>query len=404
MTERVDVVVIGGGILGLATARAVLRERPELSVVVVEKEAVVAGHQSGRNSGVLHAGVYYKPGSDKAQLCTRGRLAMVEYCRDRGIPHEICGKVVVATTDAQRPALLELARRCEANDVRVDPLTPEGLAEVEPHAAGIAALHVRDTGVVDYGEVCRSLEHDVVAAGGRVVTGATVIGAGERRDGIVIETTAGELLAGRVVGCAGLHADEIARVVSGPDGDNGVRIVPFRGEYFTLAPAHTDLVRHLIYPVPDPRFPFLGVHATRGIDGSVHVGPNAVLALAREGYSWRQVDLAETRAVLGFAGFRHLARAQWRYGAAEMLRSVSRRRFTAALQELVPAVESSFLEPAPAGVRAQAVNRDGTLLDDFAFHQVGRALHVLNAPSPAATASLEIGRVIAARLDLDALS
>jgi L-2-hydroxyglutarate oxidase len=398
--ERADVVVVGAGIVGLATARAIQAVSPTSSVVVVDKEGSLASHQSGRNSGVIHAGVYYPPGSEKARLCATGRASMVEYCRVHGITHEVCGKVVVAVDEGERPALAELERRCQASGVRAEMIGPDELRELEPHAAGIGALHVLDTGITDYGAVCRSLGKEIEAAGATLRLDTAVVSGIERADGLVLETTQGEMVAARVVNCAGLQADRIATAVSGPDGANGLRIIPFRGEYSELVPQRSSLVRNLIYPVPDPRFPFLGVHLTRGVDGRVHVGPNAVLALAREGYSWGRVALADVRETLRSRGFRKLAARYWRYGAGEMSRSISKRRFTAAIQRLVPDVRLDDLERAPAGVRAQAITADGELVDDFAFHRVGRALHVLNAPSPAATAALEIGRAIAVRLEL----
>ncbi|MGZ6993917.1 MAG: L-2-hydroxyglutarate oxidase [Acidimicrobiia bacterium] len=399
--DRGDVVVVGAGIVGLATARAILTARPASRVIVLDKEAATGQHQSGRNSGVIHAGVYYPPGSDKARLCTAGRMSMVEYSRQHGIAHEVCGKVVVATDDEERGRLSELERRCRANGVRVELIGVERLREIEPHVNAVAALHVLDSGITDYPAVCRSLADEIEAAGGVIQLDTAVVSGVERAEGLVIETSRGEVAARRVVTCAGLQADRVAVALSGPGGAAGLRIVPFRGEYYELVPERSHLVRTLVYPVPDPQFPFLGVHLTRGVAGNVHVGPNAVLALAREGYSWREIDLTDVRDTVAFPGFRKLARRYWRYGAGEMARSLSKRRFTKALQRLVPEVSARDLEPAPAGVRAQALTPEGTLVDDFAFQQVGRALHVLNAPSPAATASLEIGRAIAARLALD---
>ncbi|MGZ4688870.1 MAG: L-2-hydroxyglutarate oxidase [Acidimicrobiia bacterium] len=399
--DRGDVVVVGAGIVGLATARAILTARPASRVIVLDKEAATGQHQSGRNSGVIHAGVYYPPGSDKARLCTAGRMSMVEYSRQHGIAHEVCGKVVVATDDDERGRLSELERRCRANGVRVELIGVERLREIEPHVNAVAALHVLDSGITDYPAVCRSLADEIEAAGGVIQLDTAVVSGVERAEGLVIETSRGEVAARRVVTCAGLQADRVAVALSGPGGAAGLRIVPFRGEYYELVPERSHLVRTLVYPVPDPQFPFLGVHLTRGVAGNVHVGPNAVLALAREGYSWREIDLTDVRDTVAFPGFRKLARRYWRYGAGEMARSLSKRRFTKALQRLVPEVSARDLEPAPAGVRAQALTPEGTLVDDFAFQQVGRALHVLNAPSPAATASLEIGRAIAARLALD---
>jgi (S)-2-hydroxyglutarate dehydrogenase len=396
--ERVDLVVVGAGIVGLATARAALLSRPGMSVVVVDKEASLAEHQSGRNSNVIHAGVYYRPGSEKARLCSAGRTSMVAYCAERAIAHEVCGKVVVATSAGERSRLDDLQARCDANGVNVRRIGMSELREIEPHARGVDALHVRDTGIADYPAVCRSFAADITAMGGSVRLGVSVVGGREMSGGHIVSTTTGDLSADHVVTCAGLHADRVAELISGPGAADGIQIIPFRGEYFELAPAKSHLVTALIYPVPDPQFPFLGVHLTRGINGRIHAGPNAVLALAREGYSWRHIDRHDLAQTLRFSGFRHVAKRHWRYGLSEMVRSVSTHRFAAALQQLVPAVEASDLEPAPAGVRAQAVASDGTLLDDFVFRRLGRALHVLNAPSPAATASLEIGAAIVRQL------
>lgn len=396
--DRADVVVVGGGIVGLATARAVAHMHPERSIVVLEKEPAVGMHQSGRNSGVIHAGVYYRPGSVKARLCTAGRASMVAYCREHGIEHEVCGKVVVAVDEAQRPQLAELERRCQENAVRAEIVDRAQLREIEPHVAGVAALHVLDTGIVDYAQVCRTLAKEIDGANGAIRLGCAVRGASESASAIVLETTSGPVEAARVVNCAGLFADEVARLVSGEDPVRDIRVVAFRGEYAELVPARAGLVRHLIYPVADPAYPFLGVHLTRGIDGDVHVGPNAVLAFAREGYEWQRVNLKELGGTLRFPGFRRFARHHWRFGIDEIARSLSRRRFAAAAQRLVPELKRKDLVRAPSGVRAQAIGIDGELLDDFVIREAGRAVHVLNAPSPAATASLEIGREIAARL------
>ncbi len=307
--DRVDVVVVGAGIVGLATARAIQQAAPGATVTVLDKEGGPGRHQSGRNSGVIHAGVYYPPGSEKARLCTAGRISMVEYCREHGIAHEICGKVVVAVDEAERTRLAELERRCHANGVRVEMIGPAQLREIEPHVTGIAALRVLDTGITDYPAVCRSLAKEIEIAGGTLALDTAVTAGHERGEGLVIETTGGEIAARRVVTCAGLQADRVAVAISGPEGAAGLSIVPFRGEYFELLPERSHLVRTLIYPVPDPQFPFLGVHLTRGIGGHVHVGPNAVLALAREGYSWRQVDVADLRETLGFSGLPQARRA-----------------------------------------------------------------------------------------------
>jgi L-2-hydroxyglutarate oxidase len=399
--ERADVAVVGGGIVGLATARAVLRARGSRSVVVLEKEASVGAHQSGRNSGVIHAGVYYRPGSEKARLCTAGRRSMVEYCAEHGIDHAVTGKVVVATNEVDRGRLDELERRCAANGVRTELIGPGRLHELEPHVAGVAALHVLDTGIVDYANVCRSLAKEIQEASGRIRLGAAVVSGRETATGIVLETTDGPIEARRVVTCAGLHADEVARAVSGDEVVAGVRVIAFRGEYREIVPDRAGLVRALVYPVADPAYPFLGVHLTRGIDGTVHVGPNAVLAFAREGYQWRRIDLRHLQETFRFRGFWRFARHHWRFGLDEIVRSLSRRRFAATARRLVPDLRRADLVSAPAGVRAQAVGIDGELLDDFVIRSAGRAVHVLNAPSPAATASLEIGAALAGRLDLD---
>jgi L-2-hydroxyglutarate oxidase len=399
--ERADIVVVGGGIVGLATARAIVRAAPSRSVVVLEKEPSVGAHQSGRNSGVIHAGVYYQPGSAKARLCTAGRASMVAYCAEHGIDHAVCGKVVVATDDRERARLGELERRCHSNGVRAEMINADQLRGLEPHVVGVAALHVLDTGVVDYAHVCRSLAKEIESAGVSVRLACELHAARESTASIVLETSSGTIEAERVVTCAGLHADEVARIVSGDAAIADVRVVAFRGEYRQLVPARAGFVRGLVYPVADPAYPFLGVHLTRGIDGVVHAGPNAVLAFAREGYTWRPIDVQHMKATLGFPGFRRFAVRHWRFGLDEMTRSLSRRRFTTAVRRLVPELSSADLEPAPAGVRAQAIGRDGELLDDFVIREVGRAVHVLNAPSPAATASLEIGKEIARRLTLD---
>jgi L-2-hydroxyglutarate oxidase len=369
-------------------------------VLVLDKEGVISGHQSGRNSGVIHAGVYYSAGSHKARLCTAGRASMVAFCRDQGIPHHVCGKVVVAVDETERDRLSDLQSRCRANGVRVEAIDREELHKLEPYVAGVAGLHVPDTGVLNYADVCEAYARDIRQAGGTIRLETTVLRGTERAEGLVLETTRDPIAAQRVVACCGLHADEVARCISGPGADGGLRIIPFRGEYYELAPARSHLVRALIYPVPDPQFPFLGVHLSRGIDDKVHLGPNAVLALAREGYSWRHIDMTDLLGTVRWPGFRLLARKHWRYALGEMTRSLSRRRFTRALQRLVPEITETDLEPAPAGVRAQAVGADGSLVDDFAFRQLGRAFHVLNAPSPAATASLEIGAMISQRLEL----
>jgi len=397
MDRTVDVVVIGAGIVGLATARAIRAGAPDASIVVVDKEPGPSRHQTGRNSGVIHAGVYYKPGSEKARLCREGRLAMVAFCEEHNIPHKVSGKLVVAVTGDECARMVDLAERCRANDVPVEVIGAERMREHEPNVTGKAALWVPVTGVVDYKVVSAKLVELLTGAGVTFSFGTEVCSGRVDSSGVVVETTAGDVRAGRVVNCAGLHADRIARALGAPADD--VRIVPFRGEYFELAPEREGLVNGLIYPVPDPRFPFLGVHLTKGVDGHVHAGPNAVLALAREGYSWHERNRADMADTFRFSGFHHLARKYWRYGMSEMHRSLSRASFTRALQRLVPDVRQEDLRVAPAGVRAQALMADGRLVDDFLFRQHGPVLHVLNAPSPAATASLAIGEMIAKRLE-----
>ncbi len=393
--HRADVLIVGGGIVGLATARAVLRSHPNRSVMVVEKEAALGFHQSGRNSGVIHAGVYYQPGSAKARMCTAGRKSMIAYCEEHDVRYKVCGKVVVATDEDERVRLLELERRCAANGVRAELIGPERLRELEPHVRGVAALHVLDTGIVDYGDVCRALGAEITSLGATIKLNTAVTGA----PGEHVMTTTGAIDATRIVTCAGLQADQVARAISGPDATGGMRVIAFRGEYRELVPEREHLVQGLVYPVPDPEFPFLGVHLTRGINGHVHVGPNAVLAFAREGYKWSRVDTRDLAGTFRHKGFRHFARANWRFGVDEMARSLSKRRFTRAVRRLLPEIERDDLVAAPSGVRAQAIGPDGQLVDDFAIRTVGRAVHVLNAPSPAATASLEIGVEIATRLD-----
>ncbi len=393
MPESVDVVVIGAGIVGLATARALRAARPDTTVVVLDKEAGVAAHQTGHNSGVVHSGVYYSPGSSKAALVAEGRRELIELCRARGLHLDVCGKVVVATTTAELAGLSTLAERAVANGVEATLIGPTELRDLEPHVAGLGALHVPSAAIVDFGEVAHALADDL--GPDRVVLGAEVASLRNVAEGVEVSTSTTTWRARAAVNCAGLHADVLARM-AGADPD--VRIVPFRGEYLELVPSRRHLVRNLVYPVPDPRFPFLGVHFTRMVDGSVHAGPNAVLALAREGYRWRDVDRAELRELAGFDGLRRLARQHWRTGSGEMIRSVSTRAMLGRLRRLIPELERSDLVPAGAGVRAQAVRPDGTLVDDFVIERTGSVVHVLNAPSPAATASLAIGRRIAGLL------
>jgi (S)-2-hydroxyglutarate dehydrogenase len=363
---------------------------------VLEKESDVAHHQTGHNSGVIHAGLYYAPGSRKAQMCLEGRAQLMAFCDEHAIPYEVCGKVVVATEPAELPRLAALADRARANGVAVQRLDRAQLREREPHAEGIAALHVPSTGIVHYPTVCRAVQGALEQRGAVVRCGHPVIAIDERSDGVDVATTGVTVRAGLLVNCAGLQSDRIAQL-AGAD-TQGVRIMPFRGEYYELAPSRRSLCRNLIYPLPDPAFPFLGVHLTRMIDGSIHAGPNAVPALKREGYAWRDVNGHDLFEVLRSARTYRLVRKYWRTGAGEIRRSLSARAFTRALQRLCPDIARADLVPSSAGVRAQAIDRDGKLLDDFAFAETARGVHVVNAPSPAATASFAIGEHVASRV------
>lgn len=395
-TPHYDVVVVGAGIVGLATARQL--RRAGRSVAVLEAEGRVAAHQTGHNSNVIHSGLYYRPGSDKARLAVAGRDETVAFCRTQDLPHRVGGKLVVATEPEELPRLAELARRGRANGVECHELDGTQARRYEPAVRALAALRVPGTGVCDFRLITERLAELLVAEGGELLLRRRVSRLVRRRSDVVVRISgapAGELLADSVVCCAGLRGDELAR--SGGT-EPGVRIVPFRGEYSGLAAPAADLVRELIYPVPDPALPFLGVHATRSVDGAVHVGPNAVLALAREGYDWATVRPRELLGSLAYPGLARLARRFWRYGLDEVRGSLSREAMAARVRRMLPDVRAQDLRPAGSGVRAQAVRPDGTLVDDFLFVSEGPVLHVLNAPSPAATAALPIGRAIAARL------
>jgi len=389
---RVDVAVVGGGIVGVATAMAVVRSS-RVSLAIVEKEPGLAAHQTGNNSGVIHSGLYYKPGSLKARNCTAGREALLRFCEAHGIRAERCGKVVVATSEEQVPALEELQRRGEANGLTgLRRLRPEEIRELEPHAAGIAGLFVPQTGIVDYVRVTEAYADEVRAAGGEVMLSAHVRRIVRDGDAMVLETGRGSVRCRFLINCSGLHSDRVARMAGA---DPGVCIVPFRGEYYKLVPERHHLVRNLIYPVPDPEFPFLGVHFTRMIGGGVEAGPNAVLALKREGYSRWSFSPGDTLRTFAFPGFWRMAASYWRMGVGEYGRSLSKTAFVKALRRLMPEISSRDLEPGGAGVRAQALDGAGRLLDDFKIVEAEHQVHVLNAPSPAATASISIGETIA---------
>jgi len=388
--------VIGGGLVGLGSAWQLLRSGRVSRLTLLEKEARVGAHQSTHNSGVLHAGLYYKPGSLKARMAVEGIREMTAYCQEKNIPHEICGKVVVAVDGSEVPRLRELESRGQANGLQgLRWLGGEELRAIEPHAAGVAALHVPEEGIVDYAAVCDALRGDIAAMGGQIVTGAAVRGLRETPDGWIAQTPAGEFDGDFIVNCAGLQCDRVCRLAGGNPTD---RIIPFRGEYYKLRTESARLVTNLIYPVPDPKFPFLGVHFTRLIGGGIEAGPNAVLALAREAYrktQWSMRDMADELSFPGLWKFlaRH-PRMAWEEGA----RSLSRKLFCRSLQRLVPELREEDLSPGGAGVRAQAISPEGELVQDFRLVPGRRALHVLNAPSPAATASLAIGRHIAAQI------
>lgn len=398
MTERVDVAVVGGGIVGLATACRLLEARPDLRLVILEKEPELASHQSGHNSGVIHAGLYYAPGSLKARLCREGKAELEAFCEARDIRFERAGKLVVALTDDELPRLEALRERAAANAVPgLEVLGPERIREIEPHAAGVRALWSPTTGIVDFRRVALAFADEVRGRGGTISAGREVTAIERRRDGLVLRTSRGEVVAGSAIACAGLWADRVASL-TGDAGRDAPRIVPFRGDYYALTLSGRHLVRGLIYPVPDPRFPFLGVHFTRRIDGEVWAGPNAVLAFAREGYRRTDLDPRDLFEALAYRGFQRMAARYWRTGVDEMVRDLRKSAFLASLQAYLPELTDNDLLPGPSGVRAQAVGPHGELLDDFAFDTVGRLLNVRNAPSPAATSSFALARVFADRL------
>jgi len=390
-----DFVVIGGGIVGLSTARALLERHPGARLVLLEKEGGFARHQTGHNSGVIHSGIYYKPGSYKARFCREGAQALVEFCRERGIEYEICGKVIVATEQNELPLLDNLYERGLENGLEVEKIGPEGLEEIEPHARGLAAIKVPSTGIVDFTKVAEAFAALVEEKGGDLRTGTEVENVSETGNAVVVRTSRGAFRARTLVNCAGLHSDRVARLCGV---ETGTKIVPFRGEYYELRPERRYLVKNLIYPVPNPNFPFLGVHFTRSIEGMVEAGPNAVLGLAREGYKKTDFDLGDFVEELTYPALWRLARKNWRVGVGEIQRSFSKRAFVRGLKRLVPEIEEEDVLPIAAGVRAQAIRKDGALVDDFLIAEGRNSVHVLNAPSPAATASIPIGEEIARRI------
>ena len=395
-TERqvFDFVVIGGGIVGLSTARALLGRHPGARLAVLEKEGGWARHQTGHNSGVIHSGIYYKPGSLKARFCLEGARALVEFCRERGIDYEVCGKIIVATEPGELPLLDALYERGLKNGLAVEKLDPTQLKETEPHASGLAALSVPSTGIVDYTRVARAFATLVEEKGGQLLTGTAVQGVSEGGHVVEVRTNRGLIRARTLVNCAGLHSDRVARLCGV---DPGTKIVPFRGEYYELRSEKRYLVKNLIYPVPNPNFPFLGVHFTRSVEGMVEAGPNAVLGLAREGYKKTDFVLKDFVEELTYPALWRLAKTNWRTGVGEIHRSLSKKAFVRGLQKLVPEVAAGDIVPIAAGVRAQALTREGKLVDDFLISEGENSIHVLNAPSPAATASIPIGEEIARR-------
>jgi L-2-hydroxyglutarate oxidase len=392
MPEQCDIIIVGGGIVGLSTAMHLTRNFPQLRLLLLEKEAGVARHQSGHNSGVIHSGIYYKPGSLKAKFCVEGAAAMVVFCREHDLPYKITGKVIVAVNDAEVPRLQTLLQRGQANGIPgLRMLQREELRELEPHCSGVAWLLVPGTGITDYRRVCEKYADLIAAQGGELRTATEVTGIVRNPQECVVETTQGEFRSRYLINCAGLHSDRVSRMANQKP---AVQIVPFRGEYYDLVPSREHLVRGLIYPVPDPQFPFLGVHFTQRITGGVDAGPNAVLALKREGYRRTDFNLRDAASTFSYAGFWRMAAKHWQNGAAEVYRSLRKSAFVRSMQTLVPEIQQSDVVADGSGVRAQALRPDGALVDDFQFVSSENVVHVLNVPSPAATASLPIGREI----------
>ena len=392
MADRYDIAIVGGGIVGLATARALTERAPGAHLVILEKEDGIGAHQTGHNSGVIHSGIYYKPGSYKARLTVEGKNLMYAFCERHDIKVERCGKVIVATTEGELPRLKMIHERGQANGVPCEMIDRDRLRDLEPHANALQAVHSPSTGIIDYKDVLAAIKGELEAHGVAIETRAGVQQIAHTRDGVVVVTPRLTIQARHLVNCAGLHSDRVARLAGAtPD----VQIIPFRGEYYMIRPERQDIVRGLIYPVPDPEFPFLGVHLTRTVHGEVEAGPNAVLAFAREGYRFGTVNPGELAGTLTYRGFWQMARKYWRTGSYEMYRSLNKNAFVQALQRLVPALRPEDVTRGGAGVRAQAVSPDGSLVDDFRIVAEADAIHVLNAPSPGATASLAIGRHIA---------
>ena len=390
-----DLAIIGGGILGLATGREFLHRDPSARVVVLEKEDQLACHQTGHNSGVIHSGIYYTPGSAKARFCVAGARSMIEYCEEHAIPYVRLGKLIVASQEEELPRLEELRQRAAANGVDgVVRLDEAGIRDCEPHVRGVAALHVPSTAIVDFRVVATTLAADLVRSGAEILLRRKALAIRAHATHVAVTTSRETIECGHVIVCAGIGTDRIARQIGGSD---AVRIVPFRGDYYRLAPARRDLIRGLVYPVPDPRFPFLGVHFTPRIDGAVWLGPNAVLALGAEAYRRRDIHLKEAFGFVSYAGFRKMAARYWRTGVAEIARDYSKRMFLGALRRYVPDLREPDLLPGPSGIRAQAIDSDGKMVDDFWFETLPRVLVVRNAPSPAATASLVLAREIVDR-------
>lgn len=393
---KVDICIIGGGIVGLATAYQVSQKYPKLSLAVVEKESSLARHQTGHNSGVLHTGIYYKPGSLKAINCRNGKKAMEQFCKEQGIEHELCGKIIVALHDDEVPRMLNIFQRGQENGVNCKIISREEMLEIEPHVAGVQAIHVPECGIVNYRQVCHRLGEIIAKKEeNKLLLGHAVIGMQTRTDSLIITTKKAEIECKHAINCAGLHSDRITRLGGQKP---PAKIIPFKGEYYELEKQARHLCNNLIYPVPDPAFPFLGVHFTRMIDGSVECGPNAVLALGREAYGKFDLNLRDLLESLTYLGFQKMAMKHWKMGWGEMWRSYNKGAFVKALQRLIPEIESKHLTSAPAGIRAQAVSPEGALVDDFLIEDNERIINVCNAPSPAATASLNIGSTISAKL------